>query len=226
GCFRPVFADVPDGTLLNPRRPAPVSGGNVETSTRNADVVLGVLALAAPERVPAASGGTMSNVTMGGVRGDGTGWAFYETNGCGMGARPTMDGIDGIQCHMTNTRNTPIEAIERDYPLRVMRYEFADGTGGAGRHRGGDGLIRALQITDGAARVSLLAERHTLAPPGARGGAPGATGRHTIVRGGDEESVPAKATLTLAAGETLVVQTPGGGGYGVAEGPGDGASGV
>ncbi len=125
GCFRPVKVEVPEGTLLNPRRPAPVSGGNVETSTRNADVVLGALAQFAPERVPAQSGGTMSNVMIGGTRADGSTWAFYETNGCGMGARPTTDGIDGIQCHMTNTLNTPIEAIERDYPLRVTRYEFA-----------------------------------------------------------------------------------------------------
>jgi N-methylhydantoinase B len=111
GCFRPVTVDVPEGTLLNPRRPAPVSGGNVETSTRNADVVLGALAQAAPDRVPAQSGGTMSNVMIGGTRADGSAWAFYETNGCGMGGRPAMDGVDGIQCHMTNTLNTPIEAI-------------------------------------------------------------------------------------------------------------------
>src|SRR6185437_6745161 len=113
--------------------------GNVETSTRNADVVLQALALAAPGRIGASSGGTMSNVMLGGNRGAGVTWAFYETNGCGMGARPDDDGIDGIQCHMTNTLNTPIEAIEAEYPLRVVRYEFAEGTGGAGRHRGGDG---------------------------------------------------------------------------------------
>ncbi len=138
--------------MLNPRRPAPVSGGNVETSTRNADVVLQALALAAPGRVPACSGGTMSNVMLGGTRGDGSTWAFYETNGCGMGARPNADGIDGIHCHMTNTLNTPIEAIEREYPLRVTRYEFAEGTGGAGRHRGGDGLIRSIELVEGSAR--------------------------------------------------------------------------
>ncbi|HVA34469.1 MAG TPA: hydantoinase B/oxoprolinase family protein, partial [Candidatus Baltobacteraceae bacterium] len=108
GCFAPVDVIVPEGTLLNPRRPAAVSGGNVETSTRNADVVLQALAKAAPDRVPASSGGTMSNVMLGGTRPDGTTWAFYETNGCGMGARPSADGIDGIQCHMTNTLNTPI----------------------------------------------------------------------------------------------------------------------
>ncbi len=156
GCFRPVTVDVPEGTLLNPRRPAPVAGGNVETSTRNADVVFAALALAAPDRVPAQSGGTMSNVMIGGTRADGTSWAFYETNGCGMGARPLLAGISGIQCHMTNTLNTPIEAIERDYPLRVTQYEFAEGTGGDGFLRGGDGLVRALELTDGTAQSRCL----------------------------------------------------------------------
>jgi len=214
GCFRPVEVVVLAGTLLNPRRPAPVSGGNVETSTRNADVVLQALARAAPERVPASSGGTMSNVMLGGTRPDGRAWAFYETNGCGMGARPTCDGIDGIQCHMTNTLNTPIEAIERDYPLRVTRYEFVPNTGGAGRYRGGNGLVRAIELVEGSARASLLADRHTLPPPGAQGGEPGACGRHTLIRDGAERAVAAKATLALQPGDVLVVQTPGGGGFG------------
>ena len=220
GCFRPVTVEVPEGTVLNPRRPAPVSGGNVETSTRNADVVLGALAQAAPDRVPAQSGGTMSNVMMGGTRSNGQTWAFYETNGCGMGARPTMDGIDGIQCHMTNTLNTPIEAIERDYPLRVARYEFADGTGGAGRFRGGEGLIRALTLTDGNARISLLAERHAVAPRGAQAGGDGKTGMHLLLDKPNAHAVqlPAKTTRGFAVGQTLVIQTPGGGGWGLAEG--------
>ncbi len=215
GCFRPVTVDVPEGTLLNPIRPAPVGGGNVETSTRNADVVLAALARAAPDRVPAQSGGTMSNVMIGGTRADGSPWAFYETNGCGMGARPTMDGIDAIQCHMTNTLNTPIEAIERDYPLRVTRYEIAENTGGRGRFSGGSGLVRALELTEGRAQVSLLAERHTVAPRGAAGGEDGHRGRHVLKRSnGSEETLPAKTTLQLAPGETLEVQTPGGGGLG------------
>ncbi len=214
GCFRPVDVFVPEGTLLNPRRPAPVSGGNVETSTRNADVVLQALALAAPNRVPACSGGTMSNVVMGGTRPDGRAWTFYETNGCGMGARPTSDGIDGIQCHMTNSSNTPIEAIERDFPLRVTRYEFAEGTGGAGRHRGGNGLVRAIQLVEGSAQASLLADRHVLQPPGALGGAPGACGHHALIRNGYETELAAKVTLALEPGDVIVVQTPGGGGYG------------
>jgi N-methylhydantoinase B len=222
GCFRPVTVDVPEGTLLNPRRPAPVSGGNVETSTRNADVVLGALAKAAPQRVPAQSGGTMSNVMIGGVREDGTTWAFYETNGCGMGARPSMDGLDGIQCHMTNTLNTPIEAIEREFPMRVLQYEFVEGTGGRGRFRGGNGLVRALQLTEGSARLSLLAERHAVAPQGAQGGGGAATGKHTLQsKTGTRERVPAKTTRTLEPGDAIFVQTPGGGGYGLALGAGE-----
>jgi N-methylhydantoinase B len=217
GCFAPVEVVVPEGTLLNPHRPAPVSGGNVETSTRNADVVLQALAQAAPERVPACSGGTMSNVMLGGTRDDGTAWAFYETNGCGMGARPNADGLDGIQCHMTNTLNTPIEAIEREYPLRVVRYEFARGTGGNGRYRGGDGLVRAIELTDGNAQASLLADRHTTPPPGALGGQAGACGRHALVRDDDVVPLPAKTTLPLQPGDVLVIQTPGGGGYGAHE---------
>lgn len=219
GCFRPVSVHVPEGTLLNPRRPAPVSGGNVETSTRNADVVLGALAKAAPGRVPAQSGGTMSNVMIGGTRDDGSTWAFYETNGCGMGARPTMDGIDGIQCHMTNTLNTPIEAIERDYPMRVLRYEFAEGTAGTGRYRGGSGLVRALQITEGNAKLSLLAERHAQRPKGVQGGTDGATGSHTLQRkAGTRDRIPAKTTAALQPGDAIFVQTPGGGGYGLGVG--------
>jgi N-methylhydantoinase B len=214
GCFRPVDVFAPEGTLLNPRRPAPVSGGNVETSTRNADVVLQALARAAPERVPACSGGTMSNVMLGGTRPDGRAWAFYETNGCGMGGRPSSDGIDGIQCHMTNTSNTPIEAIEREYPLRVTRYEFAEGTGGAGRYRGGNGLIRAIELVEGSAQASLLADRHVLPPPGAQGGAAGACGRHTLVRNNHETGIAAKTGFALEPGDVLIVQTPGGGGYG------------
>lgn len=214
GCFRPVFVHVPEGSLLNPRRPAPVSGGNVETSMRNADLILQAFAKAAPHRVPACSGGTMSNVMLGGTTPGGQSWAFYETNGCGMGARPGMDGISGIQCHMTNTLNTPIEAIERYYPLRVTRYEFADETGGSGRYRGGDGLIRALELTEGTARCSLLADRHRVQPPGAQGAAPGACGCHHLTRGGVRSALPAKATCELQSGDGLEIQTPGGGGYG------------
>jgi N-methylhydantoinase B len=220
GCFRPIDVHVPAGSLLNPHRPAPVSGGNVETSTRNAEVVLAALAQLAPERVPAHSSGTMSNVIMGGTDAHGRTWAFYETNGGGMGARPTMDGIDGIHTHMTNTLNTPIEAIERYYPLLVSRYELADDTGGDGRFRGGNGLVRAFTLREGTAKASLLADRHTLAPKGAHGGGDGACGAHTLVRDGVTTRLAAKTSLALEVGDTLIVQTPGGGGYGVASSEG------
>jgi N-methylhydantoinase B len=217
GCFRPVCVRVPEGSLLNPRRPAPVSGGNVETSMRNADVVLQALSQAAPSRIPACSGGTMSNVMLGGTRPDGRTWAFYETNGCGMGARPNADGIDAIHCHMTNTLNTPIEAIEREYPLRIVRYEIAPRAGGAGRYRGGVGLIRAIELIEGSAQATLLADRHTVAPPGAQGGEPGACGRHTLTHRGNRTTLSAKESLPLEPGDVLTIQTPGGGGYGPAD---------
>jgi N-methylhydantoinase B len=210
---------VPEGTLLNPHRPAPVSAGNVETSMRNADLVLAALGMLAPERVPAQSGGSMNNVMMGGIDERGEPWAFYETNGCGMGARPEADGVDAIQAHMTNTLNTPIEVLERTFPLRVTRYEFADATAGAGRYRGGAGLVRALQVRAGTATISLLGERHAVRPHGSAGGSAGATARHTLVAADDKgeptmRTLPAKVTLQVNAGETLVVQTAGGGGYG------------
>jgi N-methylhydantoinase B len=213
GCFRPIVVRVPAGTILNPIRPAPVSGGNVETSMRNADLVLGALAALAPGRVPAQSGGSMNNVMMGGNDRDAP-WSFYETNGCGMGARPHADGIDGIHVHMTNTLNTPIEAIERDFPLRIVRYEFAEGTAGAGRFRGGSGLVRSFQLTRGTATLSLLAERHVVAPRGTGGGADGAVGTHTLARDGTTRRLPAKTSLRLEAGDVVEVRTAGGGGYG------------
>jgi N-methylhydantoinase B len=214
GVFAPIAVDVPEGTLLNPRRPAPVSGGNVETSMRNADLVLSAFAHLAPDRVPAQSGGSMNNVILGGTDDDGRAWSFYETNGCGMGARPTADGIDGIHAHMTNTLNTPIEAIERDFPLRVVRYEFASETGGAGRFRGGCGLIRALQLVRGTATASLLAERHRLAPKGAAGGGDGHRGAHRLLAGGKTQELPAKTSFAFERGSVIEIQTAGGGGYG------------
>jgi len=214
GCFRPISVFVPEGSFLNPRRPAPVSGGNVETSMRNADTVLRAFADAAPGRVPAASGGSMSNVVVGGTDASGETWTFYETNGCGMGGRPTADGIDGIQSHMTNTLNTPIEAMERYLPIRLTRYEFVDGTGGSGRYRGGCGLVRSWTLLEGSGRASLLAERHTTHPQGLRGGADGACGEHWLVRNGDPKKLPGKVSVALLAGDEVVVQTPGGGGWG------------
>ena len=215
GCFRPVTISVPEGTLLNPRRPAPVGGGNVETAQRICDVMLRAFALLAPEKIPALSNGTMSNVMTGGETADGAPWAFYETIGGGMGARPNADGIDGIHTHMTNTLNTPIEAMERYFPIRMTRYEFAPGTAGDGTFRGGCGLVRSFQLLDGRARASLLAERHRVAPSGAQGGRDGTPGRHLLrTADGEERVIPAKTTIDLQPGDEVVVQTPGGGGYG------------
>jgi len=215
GSFRPLEIRVPEGTLLNPRRPAAVGGGNVETSMRNADLVLGALAQLAPGRLPAQSGGSMNNVMIGGIDAHGRSWAFYETNGCGMGARPDADGIDGIHVHMTNTLNTPIEAIERAMPLEIHAYEFAEGTSGDGRFRGGSGLVRAFALREGRATASLLAERHTVRPRGIEGGGDGATGRHLLVSGETIKELPAKVTVALDAGDEIIVQTAGGGGFGL-----------
>jgi len=215
GSFRPVEVRVPEGTLLNPRRPAPVSGGNVETSMRNADLVLAAFARLAPGRIPAQSGGSMNNVMIGGIDQSGRSWAFYETNGCGMGARPNADGIDGIHVHMTNTLNTPIEAIERDLPIRITAYEFAEGTAGDGRFRGGCGLVRGFELRAGVATASLLAERHTVRPRGANGGGDASCGTHLLKRSGaDAERLAAKITVRLQPGDALEIRTAGGGGYG------------
>jgi N-methylhydantoinase B len=219
GCFRPVEARAPLGSLLNPRRPAPVAGGNVETAQRICDVMLRAFAQLAPGKMPALSNGTMSNVMCGGETSDGTAWAFYETNGGGMGARPNADGIDGIHTHMTNTLNTPIEAMERYLPIRMTRYEFAPDTGGDGEFRGGNALVRSFELLAGSARLSLLAERHRVAPSGTHGGGDGARGKHTLRPvAGTEETLPAKTTIDLRPGDEIIVQTPGGGGYG---GPAD-----
>ena len=215
GCFRPVTVSVPEGTLLNPRRPAPVGGGNVETAQRICDVMLRAFARLAPQKMPALSNGTMSNVMTGGETADGTPWAFYETIGGGMGARPDADGIDGIHTHMTNTLNTPIEAMERYFPIRMTRYEFAPNTSGDGTYRGGCGLVRSFQLLEGSARASLLAERHRVAPSGAQDGRDGSPGRHSLrASNGEERVIGAKTTIDLRPGDEIIVQTPGGGGYG------------
>ncbi|MBV8355746.1 MAG: hydantoinase B/oxoprolinase family protein, partial [Candidatus Eremiobacteraeota bacterium] len=215
GSFRPIEVHVPEGTLLNPRRPAPVSAGNVETSMRNADLVLAALAQLAPGRVPAQSGGSMNNLLVGGLDDAGRSWAFYETNGCGMGARPHADGIDGIHAHMTNTLNTPIEAIERQLPMLVTAYEFAEQSAGAGAFRGGCGLVRAFALRAGTATASLLAERHAVRPQGANGGGDGAPGAHLFVsREGAARQLPAKATVAMEPGDAIIMRTAGGGGYG------------
>ena len=215
GCYRPIELLAPEGTIVNPRPPAPVVGGNLETSQRIVDVVLGALAELIPERVPAASQGTMNNVAIGGTDPrTGRPYAFYETIGGGSGARPNGDGVDGVHSHMTNTLNTPVEALELAYPLRVERYELRSGTGGRGRFRGGCGIRRDLAPLGHAAHVSLLTDRRIGRPYGLRGGEAGERGENILVRDGEEIRLPGKTEFDLHPGETLSIRTPGGGGYG------------
>ncbi|WP_149783865.1 hydantoinase B/oxoprolinase family protein [Halorubrum aquaticum] len=206
GCYEPVSVSAPNGSLLDPNPPAAVVGGNVETSQRVTDVTLAALAPAIPEVVPAGGQGTMNNLIIGNRSGE---FTYYETIGGGFGARPEKDGMDGVQVGMTNTLNTPAEAMEVEYPLRVERYALRPGSGGDGRHRGGLGLERTVTVeTD--ATVSLLTERRRTAPAGLDGGEDGAMGENLV----DGEPVPAKASIDVAAGTTVSIRTPGGGGHG------------
>jgi N-methylhydantoinase B/oxoprolinase/acetone carboxylase alpha subunit len=214
GIARVVRVVAPDGTIVNARRPSAVAGGNVEASQRITDVVLGALARALPARMPAASQGTMNNVTLGG-RHPATGrpFAYYETIGGGMGARPGLDGISAVHTHMSNTRNTPIEALEHYLPMRIRQYAIRPGSGGAGRWRGGDGIIREYEaLTE--IEVTVLSDRRVGAPYGAEGGEAGQSGRNTLIRAGVETALPGKVRLTLAPGDRLRIESPGGGGYG------------
>lgn len=211
GCYEPISVSAPEDSLLNPDPPAAVVGGNVETSQRVTDVVFDALAAAAPGRVPATGQGTMNNVIVGGP-----GFTYYETIGGGAGANPTSDGLSGVQVGMTNTENTPVEALESEYPLRVTTYALREDSGGAGRFRGGDGLVRELRL-DADATVSLLTERRRVAPPGRAGGEDGATGLNLV----DGEAVSSKVTRQIPAGTTVRVETPGGGGYGNRDDTGD-----
>jgi N-methylhydantoinase B len=217
GCLAPITLIAPEGTLVNARWPAPVAGGNVETSQRITDVLLGALAQARPERVPAASQGTMNNLTIGG-------WdpryerpyAYYETIGGGMGARPGKDGAGAIHTHMTNTLNTPIEALEYAYPFRVRRYAIRHGSGGAGRFRGGDGVCREVELLHDA-RVTILSERRRFPPYGLAGGEPGQVGRNLLIRGEEVHELPGKVSFDAVAGDVIAIHTPGGGGHNAAE---------
>jgi N-methylhydantoinase B/oxoprolinase/acetone carboxylase alpha subunit len=215
GIARPLRVVAPAGTIVNASRPAAVAGGNVETSQRITDVVLGALARALPDRMPAASQGTMNNVTLGGVDpATGRRFAYYETLGGGMGGRPGLAGLTAVHVHMSNTRNTPIEALEHALPVRVREYSVRAGSGGAGEYAGGDGLVREFELLVDA-EVNLLTERRASGPPGARGGEPGRAGRNLVIRrDGSAEMLPGKARIWLRAGDRLRIETPGGGGYG------------
>jgi len=216
GCFKPLRVITREGSLLNPRFPAPVAAGNVETSQRLVDVVLGALAQALPGLIPAASQGTMNNLAFGGVNpGTGREFTYYETLGGGTGGHPGGPGLAAIHSHMTNTRNTPIEVLEHDYPVLVERYAFRENSGGTGAHPGGLGLIRDFRFLSEIS-VSLLTERRRHAPYGLAGGQPGARGENLLIKNKDDEEIlPGKINLKLPPNTLLSIRTPGGGGWGV-----------
>jgi N-methylhydantoinase B len=209
GCYRLLDLKAPLGSLVNAQPPAAVAAGNVETSQRIADVLLGALAQMAPERVPAAGQGTMNNILIGNER-----FAYYETLAGGQGGRPSKAGQSGIHTGMTNTANTPIESLHMHYPFRVTRYTLRRGSGGAGRYPGGEGLEREIEFLE-AAELSLIGERRRNHPWGLHGGEPGATGEDWLLRpGAAPDRLPGKTTLAVQRGDRLLVRTPGGGGWG------------
>lgn len=214
GLMRPIRVMAPLGTLVNARFPAAVAGGNVETSQRIVDVVLRALATAAPDRIPAASNGSMNNLALGGyddIRK--REFAYYETIAGGAGGGPSASGASAVHTHMTNTLNTPVEAIEAAFPLRVRRYAVRRGSGGSGRHPGGDGVVRELEFLS-PVQMTLLTERRSIRPYGLNGGGNGRAGRNSLFRKGKAEKLPAKISLRVAAGEAVRIETPGGGGWG------------
>ncbi len=220
GLMRPIRVIAPSGSVVNARPPAAVAGGNVETSQRIVDVLLRALAQANPERIPAAASGTMNNLTIGGIDfrsndlRSGEPFAYYETIAGGMGATATKDGVSGVHTHMTNSLNTPAEALEYAYPIRLRQYSLRSNSGGRGLHTGGDGIVREIEVlTD--AQVTLLADRRSRGPYGLSGGDDGAPGRTLIIRrDGSEETMPGKTSIRLRSGERIRIESPGGGGWG------------
>ncbi len=225
GIARPIRVIAPPGTVVNAQHPSAVAGGNVETSQRITDVVLGALSRALPDLIPAGSQGTMNNVTLGGAfpPGDpraGQPFAYYETAGGGMGGRNGLAGLSGVHTHMSNTRNTPVEALEQALPLRITTYALREGSGGCGQFRGGEGLIREYEVLTETSATILTDRRESQpygAPFGDQSGAPGASGRNILIRAdGTEERLPAKTRFELYPGDRLRIETPGGGGFGKA----------
>ncbi|MBI4613773.1 MAG: hydantoinase B/oxoprolinase family protein [Planctomycetes bacterium] len=216
GILRPIEVRIPEGSVLAARPPAAVAAGNVETSQRVVDVLFGALAKARPDLIPAASGGSMNNVVLGG-------WdpirkkpfTYYETIACGMGARESADGLSGVHTHMTNTRNTAVESLERIFPFRVTRYGYRRGSGGGGFRRGGDGLVREYEALV-PMELSILSERRTTHPWGSRGGEPGRAGRNVLRTRSCDVELPGKTRVMLGQGDAFAIETPGGGGYGQA----------
>ncbi|MFY9905886.1 MAG: hydantoinase B/oxoprolinase family protein [Terriglobales bacterium] len=226
GLMRPIGLIAPSGTVVNAKPPAAVAGGNVETSQRIVDVLLKALSQAIPDRIPAAAAGTMNNLTIGGIDlrlgnrrssedpRTGEPFAYYETIAGGMGARPTKDGVSGVHTHMTNSLNTPAEALEYAYPIRLQQYSLRSHSGGSGLHAGGDGIVREIEVlTD--AQVTVLADRRSRGPYGLAGGTNGAPGRTIIIRhDGSEETISGKTSVRLRSGEKVRIESPGGGGWG------------
>jgi len=216
GCFEVIKVVAPAGSVVNAVEPAAVAGGNVETSQRIVDVVLGALSQALPDIIPAASQGTMNNVTLGGTDPHtGVPFAYYETIAGGMGARPDAPGLSGVQVHMTNTLNTPVEAFEFAYPMRVTEYGIRRSSGGAGQQCGGDGIVRSIMVLT-PAELTLLTERRTQQPYGLQGGSSGVSGYNALCRNGRRKKLPGKICIGLKAGDVVTIRTPGGGGYGKA----------
>ncbi|WP_455140908.1 hydantoinase B/oxoprolinase family protein [Candidatus Hodarchaeum mangrovi] len=217
GLFRNIEVNIPKGSLLDPAYPAAVSSGNVETSQRITDVLLGALSSALPEQIPAASQGTMNNITIGGIDYEGVPFTYYETIGGGVGGAKSYSGISAIHSHMTNTLNTPIEALELSYPLRVKTYSFRENSGGNGINNGGNGIIREIEgLVD--TKVSLQTERRKFCPYGLFGGEAGAKGINIkITKDNKEIQLPGRVIISLKVGESLKIMTPGGGGYGKRE---------
>jgi N-methylhydantoinase B len=217
GLLAPIRVIAPAGTVVNARPPAAVAGGNVEMSQRMVDTLLRAMAKAAPRRIPAASQGTMNNLTLGGVdrrRGGAAPFAYYETIAGGMGARPGMDGASAIHTHMTNSWNTPLEVFEQVYPVRLRRYGVRRGSGGDGRNRGGDGIVREIELL-APMQLGFLGDRRKRGPYGLAGGRDGQPGKNTVVVRGTSRSVPGKCALFAEPGTIVRIETPGGGGWGV-----------
>jgi N-methylhydantoinase B len=215
GLIEPIEVIAPQGTIVNARPPASVAGGNVETSQRIVDTVFKALAKAVPDRIPAASQGTMNNLTIGGIDPrTGREFSYYETVAGGMGARPAADGMNATHTHMTNSLNTPAEALEYAYPLRVRAYRIRLGSGGRGKQKGGDGAIREIE-TLAHARMAMLADRRRRAPYGLQGGADGEKGRAFIIRrDGSREQLTSKGSWDMEPGDRVRIETPSGGGWG------------
>jgi N-methylhydantoinase B len=214
GLMTPIEVHAPEGSVVNARPPAAVAAGNVETSQRIVDVLFRALSRALPNRIPAASSGTMNNLSFGGRQPQsGEPFAYYETIAGGMGARPGSDGLSGVHTHMTNSLNTPVEALESAYPVRVRRYSLRRGSGGAGRYRGGDGVLREIEfLTE--VRGNILSDRRRFPPYGLVGGMPGRPGKNVLTIGRRSSVLPSKTAFVAPAGSILTIETPGGGGWG------------